>query len=259
MVPRPDPVTTIIERLRSPGRRAVSDAGPPDRYVFVGLIVGVGLIVTGWLTGPLQALPWPLWMAIPAVILAAIGALDRDGWNVRRAMAYVAIQQRSRWTTGRIPATPALARAWIDDPSHAAANGLERTSVLVIAGDNAAASAALDAHVATGASQVAGVARMRSYLEALETGTVEMEPVRAATRELGVDERRYHLTSAAFSQVWLDIQARRPWRRRFADAVRELGPHPVPRRVLAVIGVQQLAAPIAVILATTIMCVIVGW
>jgi hypothetical protein len=57
----------------------------------------------------------------------------------------------------------------------------------------------------------------------------------------------------------LDVAARRPWRRRFADVVRELAPYPVPRRVLAVIGVQQFAASIAVILATAIMSGIVRW
>jgi len=246
-------VKTILERWRSPGARAVSDAGPPDRFVLIGAIVAIGLIGIGWLTGPLRAVPWPLWMALPAVILAAIGVLDRDGWNIRRAMAYVAIRQRSRWTAGSIPRTPSLARAWIDDPSNVAANGLERTSVLIVAGDLVAAGAALDGFVPTTAVEMAGSIRMRSFLQAVETGTVDLEPTRAATRELDDDERRYQVTAAAFSQVWLDIGARRPWRRRFADAVREFAPYPVPRYVLVVIGVQQLAAPIAVILATMIM------
>jgi hypothetical protein len=252
-------MTTILERWRSPGARAVSDAGPPDRFVFVGAIVSTGLIGIGWLAGPLRAVPWPVWMVIPAVILAAIGALDRDGWNIRRAMAYTAIRQRRRWTAGSIPMTPSAAKAWIDDPSNVAATGLERTSVLVIAGDIVAARAALDGFVPATAVDVAGSVRMRSYLQALETGTVDMGPIRDATRELGEDERRYQLTAAAFSQVWLDVAARRPWRRRFADVVRELAPYPVPRRVLAVIGAQQFAASIAVILATAIMSGIVRW
>ena len=66
------------------------------------------------------------------------------------------------------------------------------------------------------------------------------------------------LTSAAFSQAWLDIEAGRPWRSGFAQAARTLGPHPVPLAVGLWIAVQELAAPVAVVLATAIMVGIVG-
>jgi hypothetical protein len=198
-------------------------------------------------------------MVIPAVVLAAVAVLDHDGWNIRRAMAHVALQQRTRWTRGQIPTTPSLAQAWLAEPSNADANGLERMSVLIVARDIPAARTVLDQFVATTPVQAVGAVRMRSYLQALETGTVDIEPVRAAAADLSKDDRRYQLTSAAWMQVWLDIEARRPWRRRFANAVRDLGPFPVPRRYVAVLAFQQFAASIAVILATLIMAPIVGW
>ncbi len=82
--------------------------------------------------------------------------------------------------------------------------------------------------------------------------------IRAATEGLADGERRYQLTSAAFSQAWLDIEAGRPWRSGFAQAARTLGPHPVPLPVGLWIAVQELAAPVAVVLATAIMVGIVG-
>ena len=198
-------------------------------------------------------------MAIPTVILTAVAVLDRDGWNIRRAMAYVAVQQRARWMSGQVPASPSLARVWLDDPANADANPLERMSVLIIAGDLDAARAILDTYVPTIPVQAVAMVRVRSYLNALETGTVDLDSVRAAAAALNEDDRRYQVTAAAFAQVWLDIESRRPWRRRFADAVRDLGPFPVPGRLVAIMAVQQLAVPYAIVIATAIMALIVGW
>ena len=85
-----------------------------------------------------------------------------------------------------------------------------------------------------------------------------MDAIRPATEGLAYGERRYQLTAAAFSQAWLDIEAGRSWRSAFAQAARELRPHPVPLRVGLWIAVQELAAPIAVVLATAIMVGLVG-
>ena len=252
-------MSAVFERFRSPGRRAVRDAGPPVRDIIAGTALAAAVIAAGWLAGPLRTVPWPLWMAIPTVILTVVAVLDRDGWNVRRAMAYVAVQQRARWTRGQIPATPSLARAWLDDPANADAHPLERMSVLTIAGDVPAARAILDSYVPTIPVHAVAMVRLRSYLAALETGTVDVEAVRAAAASLDEDDRRYQVTAAAFAQVWLDIEAGRPWRRRFADAVRDLGPFPVRPLFLAIMAVQQLAVPVAIVLATAIMAPIVGW
>jgi hypothetical protein len=244
---------TLLERIRSPSGRAIRNAGPRDRDVAAGAILSVAVIAVAWLTGILQSVPWPAWMIIPFVILTAVAVGDADGWRIRRAMAYVALEQRKRWTRGRVPPTPTLAQRWLADPSNTDASGLERASVLFMAGDAAAATASLDAYVPTDAIEIAGLTRMRAVFRAKETGVVDMDAIRAATDGLADRERRYQLTSAAFSQAWLDIQAGRPWRTSFARAVRGLGPHAVPLHIGLWIAVQEMAAPIAVVLATVIM------
>jgi hypothetical protein len=248
----------LVERFRSPSGRAIRSAGPRERDVAAGAILSLAVIAIGWLAGILRSVPWPAWMVIPVVILSAVALADGDGWRIRRAMAYVAIQQRKRWTHGRIPATPSLARRWLQDPSNADAGGLERASALFTIGDVAAAGAALDSVVPRDGVEVAGLTRMRAVFRARETGVVDMVAIRAATDGLSADERRYQLTAAAFSQAWLDIANGRPWRSTFARAVRGLGPHVVPLPVGIWIAVQELAAPIAVVLATVIMVGVVG-
>lgn len=245
-------MNALLERIRSPGRKAWRDAGPPDRFVIAGFLLSAALVMIGWRSGALQDVPWPLWAVVPATVLTVICFADRDGWNIRRAMAYVALQQRVRWTRGPLPDTPAMAQAWLDDPANADASGLETASILITSGNRAAGSALLDSYVPETAMQTAGVARLRSYLQASEKGSLDMSPIRAAAEGLAADDRRYQLTSAAWMQAWMDIEARRPWRQRFADAVRDLGPYPVPRRALAFIWFQQLAAPIAILLATAL-------
>lgn len=249
----------LIERLRSPARRAVSDAGPPDRWVSAGFGLAVLMIAVGWFSGTLRDVPWPLWAVIPVTILTVVGFLDRDGWNIRRATAYVALQQRARWVGGPIPRGPTASLAWLDDPANAAADGLQRVSMLIAVGNLTAAQATLDAYEPNTGVHVAAVARLHAHLRALQTGTIDMAPILAATEGLSEEERRYQLTAAAWAQAWMDIEAYRPWRERFATAVRGLGPHPVPRRFVAVIGMQQLAVPIATVLATAIVAGVFGW
>ena len=155
----------LFERFRSPSGRAIRNAGPRDRDVAAGAILSVAVIAIGWLTGILRSVPWPAWMVIPFVILSAVGVADADGWRMRRAMAYVAIEQRRRWTRGRIPATPSSAQEWLADPSNADASGLERASALFMTGDAAAASAALDRCVPRDAMEAAGLTRIGPCFE----------------------------------------------------------------------------------------------
>ena len=226
--------------------------------MIAGFLVSGALIGIGWWSGALQDVPWPLWAVVPGTVLSVISFADRDGWNIRRAMAYVAIQQRARWTRGPLPDTPALAQAWLDDPVNADASGLETASMLITSGNRAAGMALLDSYVPETEMQAAGLARLRSYLRTSESGSMDMSPIRAAAERLGEEDRRYQLTSAAWMQAWLDIEGRRPWRQRFADAVRDLGPYPAPPRAIAFIWFQQLAAPIAVVLATVLVAGIGG-
>lgn len=221
--------------------------------MIVGLVLSAALIGIGWWSGALQDVPWPLWAVVPATVLTLICVADRDGWNIRRAMAYVALQQRARWTRGPLPDTPAKAQAWLADPANANASGLETASMLITSGNRADGSALLDSYVPETGTQTAAVVRLRSYLRASENGSMDMAPIRAAAERLDPDDRRYQLTSAAWTQAWLDIEARRPWRQQFADSVRDLGPYPAPPRALAFIWIQQLAAPVAIVLATVLV------
>ena len=108
---------TLPERIRSPSGRAIRNAGPRQGDVAAGAILSVAVIAIAWLTGILQSVPWPAWMIIPVVILTAVAIADADGWRIRRAMAYVALEQRARRTRGRIPSTPSVAQRWLVDPS----------------------------------------------------------------------------------------------------------------------------------------------
>jgi hypothetical protein len=252
-------LTALLERLRSPARKALRQAGPPDLAVVAGFAVSGLLILVGWWSGALHHVPWPWWALIPIVILAVISFADRDGWNVRRAMAYVAIRQRARWTGGPIPRGPTGARAWLEDPANADADGLQKVSMLINIGNLAAGRTVLDAYVPSTDIQAAAVIRLRSHLAAFETGSIDMAPIRAATEGLDQDERRYQLTSAAWTQAWRDIETRHPWRPRFADTIRDLGPYPVQGRILAFIGFQQLAPSFATAIATAIVAGIAGW
>ena len=227
--------------------------------VIAGFGLGMAIMALGQLSGMLRDVPWPLWTAIPLTILIAIGLADRDGWNIRRAMAYVALQQRARWTPGPIPQTTSMAQAWLDDPANAGADALLKVSMLMTIGNLTAARAMLDDYAPATDLQAAAATRFRAYMLARETGTMEMERIRAVSERLGEDDRRYQLTSAALMQLWLDIEARRPWRKRFADAVREFGPYQVPGRVLAFISFQQLLAPCVLVVVITIGALVVGW
>jgi hypothetical protein len=97
---------TLWERIQSPSGRAIRNAGPRNRDVAAGAILSVAVIAIAWSTGILESVPWPALMVIPFLFLSAVAVADRDGWRIRRAMAYVALEQRKRWTRGKIPATP---------------------------------------------------------------------------------------------------------------------------------------------------------
>ena len=80
-----------------------------------------------------------------------------------------------------------------------------------------------------------------------------MKVVRDAAGPLAPADARYHLVAAAWSQAWLDLTDGRPWRKRFALAIRDLGPFEVPARLRLWMAVQQLAAPIACLVASPVM------
>ena len=81
-----------------------------------------------------------------------------------------------------------------------------------------------------------------------ERATIDVHAVAAAAAILPADEARYQVVSAAWTQAWLDLTHRRPWRDRFVAVARRNRPYPLPGRVRAVLGGQQLAAPLAFVI-----------
>lgn len=223
------------------------------------IVVGVSAGGVLWLIRTETRPPWLLLGGIPAVLTAIIAVTDRDGWRVREAIAYVALQQAARWTRGPLLRTTPAAEAWLADPAYADATTPERTSALIAAGRWTDAGALIAGTDGSSDAERASVVRLRATIAAHPAGDIDLDAVRAAAAGLPADERRYHNAAAAWSQVLLDLAARRAWRPRFADAVRDLGPFPLPRRVRLWIAFQQLAAPIACVLAVVILAGVLGW
>lgn len=227
--------------------------------MIAAVVVGISAGAILWIVGADTRPPWLLLLGIPAVLTAIVAVADRDGWRVREAMAYVALQQTARWSRGPLLRTTPAAEAWLADPANAEATTPERTSALIAAGHWAEAETLVAGAEGSTDTERASIARLRATIAAHPDGDIDLDAVRAAAASLPPHERRYHVAAAAWSQVWLDLAARRVWRPRFAAAVRDLGPFPVPRRVRAWIAFQQLAAPIACVLAFVILAGVLGW
>lgn len=247
-----------LARLRSPGARAQRGAGPPVAWTAASLAVGFVLaVIAAMAAGGPDVRAIAAGLLVPALVP---GIADRDGWTVRAAMIYVAIEQRRQWRHGRLPVTPARANAWLQSEASAAATPLERAAALVTAGRRDEALAAIEtAEVTTELDRVRQL-RLRSTVAAMSgTGEVDLAGIRAASRELPLDQRRYQVVSAAWSQAWLDLGAGRPWRERFAVVARGFAPYSLPRRVwIFGIAMQELALPIAVVLACGIVLLVEG-
>ena len=242
-----------LARLRAPGARAQRSAGPPPAWTAAAIGVGLVLAVTAALATGGPDIPW---MAVALLVPGVIpGLADRDGWHVRAAMAYVAVEQRRQWRHGRLPVTPAAANAWLAAGNNATATPLERASVLVAAGRHADAMTAIDGAEASSDIDRVRQLRLRLTVAAMSGGSsIDVAAVRAAADSLPSDQRRYQVVSAAWSQAWLDVNAGRPWRDRFAAVARAYAPYPLPRPLwLVAVALQQLVLPISIVLAFAIL------
>jgi hypothetical protein len=250
---------SLLERLRSPGSRAFRDAGPPDSRLLAALAgSGILVVVLGWtVVGPDT---WPLLAVIPVGLTLGIALSDRDGWAMREAMVFVAVEQRRRFARGRLPTSPREADTWLADPAHGDATGLERASVLLVANRYADALALLDAAgVTTDLDRVRSI-RIRSTVETMTDPSkpIDVDGVRKAAASLPIEERRYQVVSAAWSQAWVDVIARRPWRQRFAAVAREFQPYPLPRHMwLFGVALQELSLPLILALGLGLLYLIV--
>jgi hypothetical protein len=233
---------------------AIRTAGPPVAWVAIAAAVGLIAVIVLWVIGVHD--PATL-VAVPFIAFVVVCIVDRDGWRIRMATAELAALQRQRWNWGRLPADPMTADAWL--AAHPDAPLLDRAGTLVTAGRAREARALIETAVGATPEDAIRLERMRLTIDAALAGAAldqraidafERLPELAAVSDA---ERRYHRLSLAWSVAWFEIQAHRPWRAAFADAVRGLGPFRPPPRYLVFHGVQQLALPIAYALALLIV------
>ena len=246
---------SFLDRLRGPGPKALRDAGPPTWQVIAAVLAGglidVVLAVFAWRDLPLVAYVLP-----PFFLTLAVAVVDRAGLPVRRAIAWVGLEQRRRWTGPALPTTAGMAGRWLADPP-AAATPFERASVLMTAGRGAEAVAELAGLEPATALDAVRLARLRASAAAAADPKHELDlgAVRAAAAPLPPEEARYHVLSAAWTRAWLDISRKRPWRDRFAPVAAELGPYELPARLRGTLVVQQFAGPIASLIAGGVVLV----
>jgi hypothetical protein len=231
------------------------DAGPPTAWVLAAFGVGapvLGLALVA--SGPTRLLLEVAWLAI----LAAPSVLDRDGWRIRIAMAWLAAEQRRRLrATPRLPRTPAGADRWLERPAARDA-GLTQASVLMMAGRIAEARRLVEGHAVDDPEDRARVARMLAAIDGLERGRLDATAADAAIDALPEDLRPYHRLSLAWSKAWVEAANERPWRREFARESAGFSPVGIPRRFLAFALLQQTLAPIVGLILVVVLR-IVGW
>jgi hypothetical protein len=241
-------------RRKAPSIRALRDAGPPTAWLAIGGFLGLAAVVVLFVLGVRAG---RILVAVPLVAFVLVGILDRDGWRIRMATGELALRQRARWQTGKLPIDPLGAEAWLADNPDASLG--ERAAVMVTAGRSEEARIALDGATGATPEETVRLARLRLTLDASLTDdstgralidALDRIPEMAALTD---EERRYHRLSLAWSLAWLEIQRRRPWRRAFADAIRDLQPFRVALRYRLFHATQHFALPIAYVLAWLIV------
>jgi hypothetical protein len=241
-------------RRTSPSFRAIRLAGPPIAWLVVAGVAGVAGVVPLYLLGVHD--PTTL-IAVPPVAFAIACLADRDGWRIRLATAELAALQRQRWSRGRLPADPVSTAAWL--AANPDAPVLDRAGVLVTAGRFTEARELAMSAVGSTPEEIVRLERLRLTIRgalgeaSLDRPTVEAFDLVPELASLSGADRRFHRLSLAWSAAWLQIRADRPWRATFADVLRDLGPFRPPLRYAVFHAVQQLALPIAYLLAWLIV------
>lgn len=203
--------------------------------------------------------PVPSWFYFvpPALLTLMVSIMDRRAWLIRSALANIALAQRARLAARGLPTTPAQANAWLAAPP-ASVSDFDRAAVLFNLRHFDEARVALDAVDSADPGVRLGVMRLRQALASATDPSIRMDidTIEAAARELPPEERRYQVLAATWTRAFLDIQARRPWTPAFLAVVRRYGPYPVPRRYELLMAMQQLAAPIACVIAGLIVLLV---
>ena len=227
-------------------RRLVRDAGPPTWQDLVAIVLAVTLGAVVDLQPGLGL--WPATL-VALVITATPAALDRDGWQIRRGMAWLAAEQRRRMPN--LPKTPAGADRWLAGSGDTAPE-LTRASILMVADRREEARALVDSFEPVTAEDRARRERLLAALDGLRSGTVDPRAALEAIAALPADEQPYHRLGLAWSTAWVDASQHRPWRRSFAEASRALGRVEIPTRLLAWHVIHEFLLPICVLIAVGI-------
>lgn len=243
----------FLDRLRSPGSKALRDAGPPMWQVIAAVALG-GVADVALAIAMRDTLPLWAYVILPFLLTLAVSIADRDGWVVRGAIAFVGMEQRRRAAGRAVPATPAAAERWLTSPPPDA-TPFERAAALITAARPTEAAAALENVEPSSPADAVRLIRLRASAAAAldQDSELDLGAIRTATADLPPDDQRYHVLSAAWTQAWLDITRRRPWRARFAPIAREFAPYALPVPLRLVLGVQQYAGPVACVLGGAIV------
>jgi hypothetical protein len=227
-------------------RRLLRDAGPPTWQDQLAIVLAVTLGALVYLQPGLGL--WP-GILVALVITATPAALDRDGWQIRRGMAWLAAEQRRRMPD--LPKTPAGADRWLAGSGDTAPE-LTRASILLMADRREEARALVDSFEPATAEDRARRKRLLAALDGLRSGTVDSRAALEAIAALPPDEQPYHRLGLAWSTAWVDASQHRPWRAAFAEASRALGDVEIPTRMLAWHALQELLLPICLLIAVGI-------
>jgi hypothetical protein len=247
-----DAVRRFRARYRSPSFRALRDAGPPTTWLVASAVLCLVPIVLLAIAG-VDVVPL---LAVPFLVFALVGWLDRTGWRIRMALSEVAAQQRRRWTWGTLPVDPETANTWL--ATHPEAPPEVRASVMTTAGRDADARALLDAAIPGAAGDAVRFARLRILFGAQDAGDHSIADALARLEatpgfgDLPADDRRYQRLSLAWSMAWLRIRSGDPWRHELATVLPPFAPFRVPGRYRLFHLIQQYALAIAYALALAI-------
>jgi hypothetical protein len=246
-------MTAIRRRLApAPARRLLREAGPPTWHDLLAIVLAVA-IGTAVYTQPGLGLGPAILVAL--VITTTPAALDRDGWRIRRGMAWLAAEQRRRMVDP--PRTPAGAERWLAGKGDSATE-LTRASFLMMADRLDEARAIVDAFEPVDLEDRARRERFVAALGGMQSGTVDARAATAAIEALPPDARPYQRMSLAWSTAWVAATQGRPWRSAFAEASRDLGGGQIPMRFLLWHAVQELLLPICLLVVVAIALVL-GW
>ena len=213
-----------------------------------------GLLDGRVVVGSRDVLPLAAYVIPPALLTLIVSIVDRDGPTIRSALAFVGLEQRRRAASIRLPLTKDAADRWLSE-DHPEASPFERAGILITAGRHADALAALESVEPGSDIDRVRLIRLRASAEAVVhgDGDLDLDAIRAAAAALPDAERKYHVVSAAWTQAWLDITRKRPWRAIFATVAREWAPYAIPLRVRVAMLVQQYVGTIACVLAGLIV------